>query len=207
MPDCELICIVDDDPSVCEITCRVLESSGEFECVAFTSPQAFLEEFDRANAVCVITDLKMPRLSGLELQQRLSQNDPDLSIVIVSGHADVRTAVQAMQRGAVTLLEKPYQPTELIEAVRGAVARTKHLRQQSSIVRMVSANLEKLTSEERDVLECMVAGMPNKAIAQKLALSSRTLDRRRQTVLRTMDVASAEELAALIARVRSAKSS
>ena len=195
--------VVDDDCSVAKLAARLLEASGEFTCCVFTSPRALLAALTPGAAECVVSDVRMPDIDGAGLQRQLRKVDPTIPILFLTGHADVPTTVELMEQGAVTLLEKPYQPEKLVVAVRKAVSRCRQLRDRQKEILDTQARLARLSEDERQVLECMVAGLTNKAIAYKLALSSRTLDRRRQNILQTMSVESVVELAALLERVRS----
>ena len=148
---------------------------------------------------CLITDLRMPGTDGSELQRRLLAANSTLAVVVVTGHADVATAVRLMENGAVTLLEKPYDDSSLLRAVRQAIARShrEHAsrRRQSEVAHRLSA----LTDEERRVLDCLLENKANKTIAFELGISLRTVDRRRRAVLDKMCAASVPELAAMVA--------
>ncbi len=194
--------IVDDDVAVATLASRVLESVGEFACRQFTSASALLAELKNTRPACIVSDIKMPEVDGKALQQQLLEFDPTICTVFLTGYADVPTTVLLMEQGAVTLLQKPYEAADLIAAVRKAVRRCDVQRRQHDEAVAAQARLERLSEDEREVLECMVAGLSNKAIAFKLALSPRTLDRRRQTILQTMEVESVVELAALVERLR-----
>ena len=195
--------VVDDDSAVATLAARLLESSGEFICRVFTSPRILLSAIAPGATECVVSDVKMPEIDGAQLQRELREVDPTTSVLFLTGHADVPTTVELMEQGAVTLLQKPYEPDKLVSAVRKAVNRCGQLRHTQEEVLDTQARLERLSQDEREVLERMVSGLTNKAIAHKLALSSRTLDRRRQNILQTMGVESVVELAALLERMRS----
>jgi two-component system response regulator FixJ len=196
-----LICVVDDDDAVRHLTENILRSHG-FRVRSYATADAFLAEFDESATACIVSDLRMPEVDGEQLQRRLKERGSIVSIVVLSGYADVRTTVRLMEDGIATLLEKPYAPDELTAAVERAVAQTLDRRKKQGAVRAAQLRLDRLTDEERDVLECIVAGLPNKAIAMKLGLSMRTLDRRRQTVLAKMDVSSPAELATVVSRFK-----
>jgi two-component system response regulator FixJ len=193
--------IADDSPAIVELARKSLESTGEYQCHCFTDGAQVLEAFEPGTVDCVLADLRMPRPDGEELYQLLEQRDPLLSFVIMTGHADVRTAVRIMERGTFTLLEKPFSLDELISTVRRASQHTREQRARRHLKDLEAARLSTLTSEEREVLDCMVAGLPNKAIATNLTLSPRTLDRRRQSLMRKLNVDSVAQVAALVARV------
>jgi FixJ family two-component response regulator len=192
------IYIVDDEPAVLAALEAMLEANG-LESRAFSSAEAFLATIELAAAGCLITDVQMPGLSGVELQQRLRAVDSPLSVVVVSGAVDVPTAVKLMEDGAVTLLQKPYAMRDLLCAVRRAIDASHARVGQQSQAQAVRRLFAVLTSEERDVLRLMLGGAPNKQIAAQLTISPRTVDRRRQGVLRKMQVDSPAQLARLVA--------
>jgi two-component system response regulator FixJ len=196
-----LVCVVDDDPTVLDLTCRVLESHG-YEVRGYAGAEEFLQELDEKRLACVVTDLRMPNVDGGELLQRLRARVSVVSVIVLTGHADVRTAVRLMEEGATTLLEKPFQPNELFVAVDRAVRATQTRRATEERLAQARRNFAELTTDEREVLECMVAGLLNKSIASQLQLSMRTVDRRRRAVLTKMEVDSVSELATLIAKLR-----
>ena len=202
MLDRHPVWVVDDDSSVANLAARFLEASGEFACRVFTSPRNFLATLQPGAAECVVSDVKMPEIDGAQIQRELLKVDATISILFLTGHADVPTAVQLMEKGAITLLQKPYEPAQLVSAVRRAVVRFEQLRQSQTEAQETQARLDRLTEDQREVLQCMVAGLTNKAIALRLSLSPRTLDRRRQSVLHTMGVESVVELAARLERMR-----
>lgn len=202
MHEREIVWVVDDEEAVATVAARILDASGEFECRIFSSPTECLSALQPGVVACVVSDLRMPQIDGGQLQQKLIKIDETLSILFLTGFADVPTAVQLMEQGAVTLLQKPYEPTDLVSAVRKAVRQCQNLRRQQAELAETKRRLEQLSEDEREVMECMVAGLSNKAIAYKLALSPRTLDRRRSSILQTMGVESAVELAAILERLR-----
>lgn len=202
MPEPQTVWIVDDEVAVATLVSRHLEDIGEFQCRVFTSSSEFLDTLKPGVAACVVTDIRMPGADGPALQQQLLAVDSTISIVFLTGHADVPTTVQVMEQAAVTLLQKPYEPAELVAAVRKAVLRCQKLRQEQAERLESQRRLDMLSEDEREVLQCLVSGLSNKAIAFKLALSPRTLDRRRQTILQTMGVDSVVELASLLERLR-----
>lgn len=194
------IYIVDDEPAVLAALAAMLEANG-YASRGFTSAERFLAEVDLAGEGCLITDVQMPGLSGVELQQRLREAGSSLSVVVVSGAVDVPTAVRLMEDGALTLLQKPYAMRDLLSAVERALAASalrSHDRHESQYVLQRFALL---SSDERDVLRLMLSGAPNKSIASQLVMSSRTLDRRRHAVLEKMQVESPAQLAQLIAKL------
>lgn len=194
------VCVVDDDPGVRRVTCSVLEATGEFQCKPYASAEELLSD-NLVNVGCVVTDLKMPNIDGLELQKLLREKDVCIAMVVVTGHADIATAVTLLRQGATNILQKPFNSDELVSTVREAVRKTNRVREQWQKVEVAKANYEKLSDEERDVLRLLVAGVPNKAIPAQLCMSSRTFDRRKQSLMITMQVASVVDLATLMARI------
>ncbi|HZZ73797.1 MAG TPA: response regulator [Pirellulales bacterium] len=200
MPTVARVCVVDDDAPVRTLACRILEGHG-YAVTGYKSADDLLRDFNDAEIDCIVTDLKMPAVDGLEFQRRLAQLGSVVSLVVLTAYADVRTTVRLMQEGAISLLEKPYNPAELVEAVAGAVSKTQARRRERDKVRIAHDRVAKLTPEERKVMKCIVDGSPNKAIALRLDMSMRTVDRRRQSVLYKMAVNSVSELAKLVAKI------
>lgn len=167
----------------------------------YASATNFFDEFNPAVVDCVVTDLQMPQTTGEEILQHLKEQAGAVSVIVVTGHADVPTAVRLMESGAFTLLQKPYQTSGLLDAVRRAVERTRTQRDELNAVQTARLGLARLTDEERRVMNLMIKGMPNKAIAVQLDLSMRTIDRRRNSVQTKMGVGSVSELAAVVAKL------
>jgi FixJ family two-component response regulator len=195
-----IVCIIDDDGSVRQIARRTLEVDG-FEVRTYASADSFFAEYDAEVVDCVLTDLQMPEVSGEQLMQRLRELQSPVSVVVVTGHADVPTAVRLMEDGALTLLQKPYRPAELTAVTRRAVTRTQAVRAEKSALDGARLGLARLTDDERHVMDYMVKGLPNKAIAMRLDLSMRTVDRRRNAVLTKMNVGSVSELVAMVTKL------
>jgi two-component system, LuxR family, response regulator FixJ len=196
-----LVSVVDDDPVVCAVTARTLEATGEFVCQQYTSAEKLLSEFGSSEPVaCVVTDLRMPTLDGAELQRRLKARDSSLSVIVVTAFADVKTAVKLMEEGANTIVPKPYESEDLVEKVRRAVSQTEQIRRHQARSREIRERIDRLSPEERLVLDGMLQGLPNKTLSNRLAMSPRTLDRRRQNILRTMEVESVAALAVLVGK-------
>jgi len=197
MCDSNSIYVVDDDEAVLMSVQAMLSQHG-YHCQCYLTAGEFLRNAPADRPGCVITDLQMPETTGVELQQRLMTQDSPLAVVVVTGVADVPTTVSLMERGAVTLLEKPYNHDNLVRAVeRGlALSRERYLQKQNQ--KSVLERLATLSLDEKRVMDCMLTGQPNKAVAHRLELSMRTVDRRRQAVLEKMGVRTAPELALLL---------
>lgn len=204
MVACYRIEVIDDDPAVLEMACCCLRSSGDIECAGYRNAAEFLSQFEPGKVDCIVADLRMPQLDGGELQKQILERDPLVSFVFVTGFADVRTAVRLMEQGAFTLLEKPFLPEALTNAALAAAERTRQRRSQQYSKQEAELLLGALTDDEYKILECVMAGLPNKAIAHQLTLASRTVDRRRQSILQKLKVKSVAELAATVARCKAA---
>jgi FixJ family two-component response regulator len=198
-----VIYVVDDDPAVS----RALASAGELLGVpvaAFASAADFLREFDRTRPACLVLDIKMPTMTGLELQRYLADESISLPIIMISGHADVRIAVEVMARGAVTLLEKPFRLDELLAHLRRALEIDVARRDSETRHSQVESQFRMLTAKEREVLELVAAGKSNKQIAAQLQLSIRAVEDRRARVFKKLHVGSVAELV-LMASQRTTK--
>jgi FixJ family two-component response regulator len=187
------IYVVDDDAAVC----KALASAGALlghRVRAFASAVAFLAAYEPDAPGCLVLDIKMPGMTGLELQRRLADAGSRLPIVMISGHADVRTAVEAMTLGALTLLEKPFRLDELTAHLRTALARDAATRAAASRQDAAAARLAALTPKEREVLERIARGATNKDIAAELGLSVRAVEDRRARLMKKMDARSVADL-------------
>ena len=179
--------LVDDDPDVLKAIDRLLQSVG-LRVVTFLSPQQFLEDFDRNASACLVLDLELPGLSGLELQQTLEQEASALPIIFLTGRGSIASSVQAMKHGAADFLTKPVNDTDLIAAIHAALARDQALRLRRSERERVAKCLASLTERERQVLEQIVAGRLNKQIAVELGTSEKTVKFHRGNLMRKMGV-------------------
>jgi FixJ family two-component response regulator len=193
--------IVDDDDAIRD-SLRMLAESMGFEPATFATAQAFLEAYDPGRSGCLVLDIRMPGMSGLELQERLVQSGIELPIIFMTGHADVPMAVRAMQAGAVDFLEKPFRDQDLLDKIQRAIEfdakNRKHLADRDAIRR----RSERLTPREREVLELVVDGQPNKAIAAELGLSERTIEIHRSRVMRKMEADSLPQLVQMVLALR-----
>jgi FixJ family two-component response regulator len=193
--------IVDDDLAARESVAALVESMG-VPARAFASAEEFLQAFDPRQRGCLVTDLRMPGMSGLELQQRLAREGSALPVVVITAFADVPVTVQIMQAGAVTVLPKPYRDQELWDAIRKALARDDERAEREARDREVASRFATLTSDERLILDRLCAGKTNKAIALELDLGQRTIEGRRSTVMAKLRVRSLAELVLLAAEAR-----
>lgn len=193
-----VVYLIDDDESVLHSQVELLTAAG-FRVDSHVSAESFLSVMTPRTAGCVITDLKMSGMSGLDLQRTLSRNRSLLPVIVVSGHANVSTAVELMENGAVTLLQKPYVAGQLLDAVQRGLNQFIENRTRAAELDSIQKRLNCLSPGEMSVLQLMITGRPNKVISQELQISMRTVDRRRSVVLEKMRVESAPELARLVA--------
>ena len=192
-----MIYVVDDDEAV-RSSVQALLMAHRFSTQCYAGVREFLNDVALDQPGCVITDVAMPDISGLELVSSLKATGSALAIVVVTGVADVPMAVRLMEYGALTLLQKPYVADDLLAAVRRGLTISHEHAELTRRQQDLQQKLALLTEEERGVMECMLADKPNKAIAAELSLSLRTVDRRRQTVLEKLAVESIPEMAILI---------
>lgn len=191
--------VVDDDPDVLRAVGRLLDSAG-LEAATFPSPQAFLEQFDREARGCLVLDLAMPGLSGLDIQRTLEEKGSLLPIVFLTGRGDVASSVQAMKHGAVDFLTKPVDDVTLLAAIEAALLQHDALRRGQADRDRIAACLGSLTPRERQVLEHLVAGRLNKQIAADLGTVEKTIKYHRANLMRKLGVRTFADLVKLAQR-------
>jgi FixJ family two-component response regulator len=195
--DEQTVFVVDDDAAVGRALASASKLIGH-PVRAFRSAAEFLGAF-AGEPGCLVLDIRMPEMSGTELQRQLADSGTDIPIVMISGHADVRTAVEAMTLGAVTLLEKPFRLEELLQHVRVALARDTQRRAARERTASASAKLAALTAKEREVLDLIAAGKGNREMADQLGLSVRAVEDRRARLMKRVSAGSVAELVKLLA--------
>jgi len=191
--------VVDDDPDVLKAIERLLQSVG-LSVATFPSPHRFLEGYDRNAPGCLVLDLALPGLSGLELQRVLEQQASLLPIVFLTGRGDIAASVQAMKHGAADFLTKPVDDTELIAVIHEALARDQALRSARLERERLAGCLAALTERERQVLELIVAGKLNKQIAAELGTVEKTIKFHRANLMHKMGVRVVVDLVKLAER-------
>jgi two-component system response regulator FixJ len=184
--------VIDDDEGVRQSLAFLLSTAG-FAVRVYDSALAFLKALP-VQPGCVVTDVRMPEVDGLELQQRLNALQIGMPVIVMTGHADVPLAVKAMKAGAVDFLEKPFDDEALLSAIRAALDHRARSSRREGEVAGVQAKLKTLSGREREVLEGILAGHPNKIIAYDLKISQRTVEVYRANVMTKMDAASLSEL-------------
>lgn len=178
-PGLRTVYVVDDDAAVREATCTLLETAG---CLpqAFTSGQDFLDRADLYSRGVALLDICMPGPSGLDVQAAMVKRGSNLSVIVVTGHGDVATAVQAMKAGATDFLEKPYQPMALVDAVKRGLRLSAEIGQDANDAK---ERIGRLTPRENEVLLGLMAGGSNKSIARQLNVSPRTVEMHRANMM------------------------
>ena len=194
-----VVYVVDDDPDVLKAIERLLESEG-LEVSPFSSPREFLERHDRNASGCLVLDLAMPGLSGLELQATLERQASHLPIIFLTGRGDIATSVKAMKHGAVDFLTKPVGDALLIATIRDALAKDRAHRSARADRDRIAKRLATLTERERQVLEQIVAGKLNKEIAAELGTAEKTIKFHRANLMRKMGVRVVADLVKLAER-------
>jgi len=192
--------VVDDDEAVRDSLQWLLEGK-DYRVKCFDSAEAFLSRFDPREVACLVAAIRMDGMSGLELQDRLLERKSPLPIVFITGHGDVPMAVTTMKKGAEDFIEKPFKEQYLLELVEGAARLSRDRRVDVSTRRAVREKLEKLGRREREVLERVLDGKPNKIIAYELDLSIKTIEAYRATLMSKMEAGSVAELAQMAALV------
>lgn len=195
-PDSEQgrVYIVDDDMAVRESLAALLDAKG-YVARAFPSAADFLDAAPTLRPGCLIADIRMPGMDGLEMQEHLVQRALPFPLIVITGHGDVPLAVRAMKAGAIDFIEKPFAPEAIVASAETALARLQPSARQEQAVDSEAANrLAALSSREREVLECLLAGLPNKTIAYDLGISPRTVEIHRARVMGKMQVRSLSEL-------------
>ena len=187
------ILIVDDDMAVRE-SLRMLLEAARFAVKEFDSARALLDSPFLQESGCVVADIRMPDMDGLELQEQLIQRQIGLPVIIVTGHGDVGLAVRAMKAGAVDFIEKPYDEQLMLDSVGRALSCSKERRGQASLARTAEGRISQLTLRERQVLEHLVAGRANKVIAYELDISPRTVEIHRAHLMEKMQARSLSDL-------------
>lgn len=187
------VVIVDDDEPVRE-SIRWLLEANQFRVRAFVSAQAFLEALPISDLGCILLDVRMPGMSGLELHDELLRRKLPAPLIFITGHGDVPMAVQSMKKGAIDFLEKPFNDQQLCDLVRHALTRALHLAHQHSAQSEVVLRLERLTGREREVLDRIVAGRLNKQVADDLSISIKTVEAHRASIMSKLAAKSMADL-------------
>jgi two-component system, LuxR family, response regulator FixJ len=191
--DSALVMVVDDDAGVRNAMRALLKSVG-LNSALYASAQEFLTAYQPSQLGCLVLDIRMPGMSGLELQQQLNLRGAVIPVIFMTGHGDIPMAVEAMQHGAFDFLQKPFRDQDLLDRIQRAIAKDAELRKSLGEHERIRAHLESLTPREREVLDLMTQGKQNKVIGQDLGVSPRTIEIHRARVMEKMGAHSVAEL-------------
>ena len=188
--------VVDDDKAIRDSLGMLMKSVG-FESKSYESAEKFLNEADLYAPGCLVADIRMQGMSGLDLQQHLNAKDIKLPVIIITGHGDVPMAVQAMQAGAIDFLEKPYDNKVLVTRIKQCLTEVSKSQDKIRFVAEAKKRLSRLTPREREVMNLLVAGKHNKVIAKELAISVRTAEAHRAKVMKKLHADSLSDIVRL----------
>ena len=188
-----IIYVIDDDDAVRQSLEFLLKTAG-ITVHGFESAKAFLEVLPKIGSGCIITDVRMPEITGIDLLRRVKEINPDLPVIVITGHGDISLAVDAMKIGAVDFLEKPFDDDLLLAAVRSALSRDADIGKRKAELADIHEKLAALSNRERQVLEGLVAGKANKVIAFDLGISPRTVEIYRANLMTKMAANSLSDL-------------
>ncbi len=195
-----IVFVVDDDDSVCKSLAWLIESVG-FEVETFTSADEFLERDTYDGPACLVLDVRMPGLSGLELQAELASVGRSMPIIFITGHGSVPMSVRAMKAGAVDFLEKPFDDQTLLDAITQSIEKDRRAKLERAEIREIQQRVDFLTPRECEVFALVVRGMLNKQIAYELGTSERTIKAHRARVMQKMQADSLADLIRLAEKV------
>ena len=187
------IFVVDDDDAVRDSLRDLIDSVG-LEVATYPSAHAFLDVYDNAQHGCLVLDIRMPGMSGLELQARLNERGSSLPVVFITGHGDVPMAVEAMKRGAMDFIQKPFRDQELLDRINLALEQNRRQRAIEETKQDIAARIATLTRREREIMDMVIQGRANKVIAIDLGLSQRTVEVHRAHVMDKMKARTLAEL-------------
>ena len=193
MPANPLISIIDDDESVRKSLAFRLEAAG-FRVATYELAMAFLDAPPHIGDGCVVTDIRMPQMDGMELLRRIKSSGRNLQVVVMTGHGDISLAVEAMKLGASDFIEKPFDDETLLTMIRAALNNAEASSQREGKALEIVELITSLTAREREVLDGLVAGQPNKIIGRNLDISPRTVEIYRANVMKKMRATSLSEL-------------
>ena len=202
MPLDPTVFVVDDDEEVRNALKLLMESVG-LQAETFASAQEYLDQFQPQRAGCLVLDIRMPGMSGLELQERLAKEPLHPPIVVITGHGDVPMAVRAVQAGASDFIEKPFRDQVLLDSVHRAITQDAERRGEASRIADIRARMDRLTPREKEVLELVMAGNRNKIIATKLHVSQSTVEAHRAKVMEKMEAKTLSDLMRMVLSISS----
>ena len=189
----QTVYIVDDEEPVRDAL-RFLAKSDGLESESFATAQAFLDSLERIGPGCLLLDVCMPDMTGLELQDALHERKADIPVIILTGHADVATAVRAMKGGATDFIEKPFDSEDLLTRIHDCLSGEAKQRESLDWRKQAGERLEKLTRREREVMQGLVAGKRNKQIGEQLFISFRTVELHRASIMEKLEANSLSDV-------------
>jgi two-component system response regulator FixJ len=199
MPDERKVYVIDDDAAMRDSLNFLLDSAG-FNVTLFDNPTKFLDQLPHLVFGCVVSDVRMPNIDGIELLKRLRTMKCRFPIVIITGHGDVPLAVEAMKLGAIDFLEKPFEDDRLIGMIEAAISQGEPAARDEALTRDLAARIASLSPRERQVMDGLIAGLSNKLIARDYGISPRTIEVYRANVMTKMQANSLSELVRLAMR-------
>jgi len=192
----QTVLVVDDDPAICELLSLQLIAAG-LAVVPFRSAEALLASEHLSNCHCVVSDVRMPDMDGLELQETLNRRNTGVPFIVITAHGDVPLAVRAMRAGAVDIIEKPFKPLRLLSAIERALSQSDEQEAKQVEKASARARLAELTPRERQIFDLIVESKQSKVIARELGISNRTVDIHRGNLMRKLRVKNVGELVRL----------
>ncbi len=198
MTELEPVVYVVEDDDASRSLVRALAQSMGAACRSYGSAQEFLSNYDPAQPGCLVLDIFMPGMSGLELQEELNRRGAIIPVIFTTGRSDVPSVVEAMKRGAFNYLQKPFKNAELVESVKHALEYDRNNRSTLTQLDVIRERIVSLTPREREVLDLVVRGRPNKIMAQQMGLSQRTVELHRSRVMEKMGASSVAHLVRML---------
>jgi two-component system response regulator FixJ len=199
MPSNGKVYVIDDDEAMRDSLNFLLDSSG-FDVVLFENAQSFLDALPKLALGCVVSDVRMPGIDGIELLKRMKALHSPFPVIIMTGHGDVPLAVEAMKLGAVDFLEKPFEDDQLITMIETAIRQAEPAAKSEALAQDIAARIASLSPRERQVMDGLIAGLSNKLIARDYDISPRTIEVYRANVMTKMQAGSLSELVRLAMR-------
>ena len=192
-----VVYVVDDDPQACRAVAELVHTFGH-QVRMFESPKEFLENVDETRPGCVVLDMRLPEMDGMEVHQRLLKRGFSLPVIVLTAYADTSMTVRSLRNGAVTVLDKPYRDDELWSYVQEALQRSEEEFRRKNHLTSLETRLKRLAPQDRGVLQLMLQGTKNRSIAKRLDVSLRTVENRRRRVFDVMRADSVAQLTRMI---------